>query len=241
MKKKKRKKNKKGHCYQLKKQFKKQVKKAIINEVLFISKKDIDDKTNCIPLLSKKDNLFIESNDMQDAMLNTTKVFNDILVTNGYISAAILLMDLIKHFKSNLSKDSYIYPALFCFRQYLELTMKKSILYYRNWNTKSYEGESNFKTHNLDDLWKKLKKHITPIDLEVEAIEQLIHELNEIDNDGVTFRYDYELNHLVRNKDQKALNELIDVNVLRIRMLQLYRFFDGIDDEARFFYDNNKK
>ena len=89
--------------------------------------------------------------------------------------------------------------------------------------------------------WKKLKKHISSIDLEVEAIEQLIHELNEIDNDGVTFRYDYELNHLVRNKDQKTLNELIDVNALRIRMLQLYRFFDGIDDEARIFHENNKK
>ena len=87
-------------------------------------------------------------------------------------------------------------------------------------------------------MWTKLIKHIQ-VDEDVNNIGRIIHELNEVDNDSTAFRYDYHLNRIVRNKDNKQINELLDLDVLKQRVLQLYRFFDGIDDDSRVYYDKN--
>ena len=122
--------------YQLKRRYKKSLRKKLMRELLLLSRKDIDDMTNFIPLLSNEDVLFSESDVVSDAILNTTKSENDILIPNGYISTSVLLLNIIKFSHSNLTKDSYIFPALFCFRQYLEIVMKSAILRYRNGDIK---------------------------------------------------------------------------------------------------------
>lgn len=230
------KKRKKRTCYQLKRRYKKSLRRNLIKELLLLSRKDIDDMTNCIPLLSNEDVLFTKSNDVSDAILNTTKSGNNILIPNGYISTSVFLLDIIKFSQSNLIKDSYIFPALFCFRQYLEIMMKTAILRYRNGDINPYQGESKFKIHDLEELWTKLIKHIH-INNDVDNIGRIIRELNEVDNDSTAFRYDYHLNRIVRNKDNMEINELLDLDVLKQRVLQLYRFFDGIDDDSRVYYD----
>ena len=226
------KKRQKRTRYQLKRRYKKSLRENLIKELLLLSRKDIDDMVNYIPLLSNEDVLFSESNAVSNAILNATRSGNDILIPNGYISTSVLLLNIIKFSRSNITKDSYIFPALFCFRQYLEIVMKGAILRYRNGDINPYPGESKFKTHDLEELWTKLIKHIQ-IDEDVDNIGRILRELNEIDNDSTTFRYDYHLNRIVRNKDNKQINELLDLDVLRQRILQLYRFFDGIDDDSR--------
>lgn len=230
-------KRKKKTRYQLRRRYKKSLRNKLIKELLLLSRKDVDDMVNNIPLLSSDDVLFSDSDKVSDVMLNTTKCGNEILMPNGYISTSVLLLNIIKFSQSNLTKDSYIFPALFCFRQYLEIIMKSAILRYRNWDTYPYQGESKFKTHDLVELWTKLIKHLQK-DEDVDNIGRIIRELNEVDNDSTAFRYDYQLNRIVRNKDNKQINELLDLDVLRQRILQLYRFFDGIDDDSRAYYDN---
>ena len=137
--------HKKGTRYQLKRRYKKSPRKCLMRELLLLSRKDIDDMANDIPLLSNEDVLFSESDLVSDAILNTTKSGNDILIPNGYISTSIFLLSIIKFSQSNLTKDSYIFPAMFCFRQYLEIIMKSAILRYRNGDIKPYQGESKFK------------------------------------------------------------------------------------------------
>lgn len=146
--------------HQLKRRYQKSLREKLIKELLLLSKKNIDDMVSFIPLLSNEDTLFSESDAVNDAMLNTTQSRNDILIQNGYISVSVLLMNIVEFSQSNLVKDSYIYPALFCFRQYLEITMKKAILKYRDGDTNPYKGESKFKTHDIENLWEKLIKHI---------------------------------------------------------------------------------
>lgn len=225
--------------YQLKRRYKKSLRNNLIKELLLLSRKDIDDMVNSIPLLSHEDVLFSESDEVNDAILNTTISGNEILIPNGYISTSVLLLNIIKFSQINLTKDSYIFPALFCFRQYLEIVMKSAILRYRNGDIKPYPGEAKFKTHDLEELWTKLIKHIQE-DEDVDNIGRIIRELNEVDNDSTAFRYDYQLNRIVRNKDNRQINELLDLDVLRQRILQLYRFFDGIDDDSRVYYDKNQ-
>lgn len=236
MKKRNRKHNRLG--YQLKTRYKKSLRQSLINELLLLTKKDIDGLADNLPLITNQDRLFADSENIEDAMLNTMNGGNDILVPNGYIGVSVLLLILIRFSQSNLVKDSYIYPALFCFRHYLEIIMKNTILRYRNGDMILFEGESSFKTHDLEELWTKLIKHIQ-VDEDVDNIGRIIRELNEVDNDSTTFRYDYHLNRIVRNKDNKQINELLDLDVLRLRVLQLYRFFDGIDDDSRAYFDKN--
>ena len=224
--------------YQLKTRYKKSLRQSLINELLLLTKKDIDGLADNLPLITNQDRLFADSDNIEDAMLNTMNSGNDILVPNGYIGVSVLLLILIRFSQSNLVKDSYIYPALFCFRHYLEIIMKNTILRYRNGEMIPFEGESSFKTHDLEELWTKLIKHIQ-VDEDVDNIGRIIRELNEVDNDSTTFRYDYHLNRIVRNKDNKQINELLDLDVLRLRVLQLYRFFDGIDDDSRAYFDKN--
>lgn len=227
---------KKRTRYQLKRRYKKSLRNNLIREILLLSRRDIDDMTNSVPVLSKDDVLFSKSDDVSNAILNITKSGNDILMPNGYISTAVFLLDIIKFSQSNLVKDSYIFPVLFCFRQYIELIMKSAILRYRNGDMRPSYGEASFKTHDLEELWAKLIKHIQ-VDDDVDNIGRIIRELNEVDNDSTTFRYDYHLNRIVRNKNNKQINELLDLDILRQRMLQLYRFFDGIDDDSKIYYD----
>ena len=229
-------KKKKSSSYQLKRRYRVSLRKSLVNELLLLSKQNIDNLAINLPILFKDDRLFVESDNPINSYINNIDSNNEIMMPNGYISVSILLLNLIRFSKSNIVKDSYIFPALFCFRQYLEIIMKSAILRYRNGDTKPYQGESYFKTHDLDDLWTKLIKHI-PVDEDVNNIGRIIHELNEVDNDSTAFRYDYHLNRIIRNKDNKQINELIDLDVLRQRILQLYRFFDGIDDDSRVIYD----
>ena len=230
------KKRKKRTRYQLKRRYKKSLRKNLTKELLLLSRRDIDDMTYSVPSLSKDDVLFSEGDDVGDAILNTTQGENDILMPNGYISTAVFLLDIIKFSQNNLTKDSYIFPALFCFRQYLEVIMKSAILRYRKGNINPYQGEANFKTHDLEEIWSKLIKHIQ-VDDEVDNVGRIIRELNEVDNDSTAFRYDYHLNRIVRNKDNREINVLLDLDVLKQRVLQLYRFFDGIDDDSRVYYN----
>jgi len=222
-------KKKKSSSYQLKRRYRVSLRKSLVNELLLLSKQNIDNLAINLPILFKDDRLFVESDNPINSYINNIDSNNEIMMPNGYISVSILLLNLIRFSKSNIVKDSYIFPALFCLRQYLELTMKKSILRFRNGEIRPYDGEVKFKTHDLIGLWNKLKKHIDQIDESVECIEQIVNELNEVDNDGTAFKYDNLLNTIVRNKDQKKLNNLYDIDTLIVRTLQLYSFFDGID------------
>lgn len=223
--------------HQLKRRYQKSLREKLIKELLLLSKKNIDDMVSFIPLLSNEDTLFSESDAVNDAMLNTTQSRNDILIQNGYISVSVLLMNIVEFSQSNLVKDSYIYPALFCFRQYLEITMKKAILKYRDGDTNPYKGESKFKTHDIENLWEKLIKHIQ-VDEDVKNVGRIIHELNEVDKDSTVFRYDYHLNRDIGNKNNREFNCPLDMDVIKQRVLQLYRFFEGIDEDSRIYYEN---
>lgn len=230
---------KKQSGYHIKRHYKESLKKSLINEILIISRKDIDNQVSKIPFPSKGDRIFVESDNTIDSYINNSFSNNEIVLPNGYISVSLLLLDLIQYSKSNLVKDSYIFPALFCLRQYLELAMKKSILRFRNNDLKPCEGEREFKTHNLIQLWEKLIKHIDQIDESVICIENFLKELNDIDNDGTAFKYDYKLNNIVSNKNQKKLNNLYDIKILKVRVLQLYSFFEGIDSLSYECTENN--
>jgi len=208
----------------LKKQYKKIVRRQLIREFYALSQYDINNETAPILKLKEGDTLFIKSVSSEDFM------DNDIYMQQGYANASAMILNLIKLSDDKYIKNSYINPAIFCFRQYLELTMKDSLLRFRH-SRKANPGEANLEGHNLIKLWDDLTKYFDIIDDKVENIKKLLHELNDIDESGTLFRYDTRLTKHIRGKEQQK--PIIDIDVLYIRVLQLWRFFEGINDLAR--------
>lgn len=226
------KKGSKRHGYQLKNKYKKSLRNNLLKEILLLSKDNVESLSYTLPVLKCEDVLFQGSNNYCDANINNTYSNNEVLISQGYISTAILLLRVIKYSNSNLVKDSYIFPSLFCFRQYLELIMKDSILKYRNGRNELSKGECNLGTHNLLGLWNDLKTYFDKQDNVTKNVERLIKELYSYDDNGEAFRYDYKLNDYENKISSVKINKFVDIDLLLTRMLQLYRFFECINSDA---------
>lgn len=222
--------------YQLKRRYKDAIRKQLERELYLLSQKDINSLESTIGYLNSDDTLFIKRNEEFLYSLDS-----DMYIQNGYASSSALLLTVIRLSKNRFLKECYIFPALFCLRQYLELTMKDSILFFRLRRRRAYAGESNLEGHDLTVLWNNLKMYFDECDSQINNIEKLIVELNFFDSNGELFRYGRSLTKKVLNRNVEM--PLIDVDILYERVIQLYRFFEGVNSWARDGFDeiaNNK-
>ena len=178
--------------------------------------------------LAETDRLF----EVQDEREYTTfhSLDDEIYMQNGYASAATALLNLIKISNDRFVRESYLNPVMFCFRQYLELSMKDSILRFRFMRKKANKDESKVQGHDLQNLWDGLVKYITK-DKAVISIGNLIKEFNDVDKSGTLFRYNEFLTKNICDEERKM--PLIDVDNLYTRIQQMYNFFEGVNELAR--------
>lgn len=216
--------------YQLKRRYKDAVKKQLEKELFLLSQKDIDSLGNVMRPFNNDDTLFVKRDEDSSYCLDS-----DMFIQNGYANASALMITIIRLSKNSFLRECYIFPALFCLRQYLELTMKDSILFFRSRRRMAYSGESNLEGHNLTLLWNNLKLYFDKYDPEVKYVERLIIELNGYDSNGELFRYGSCLTKQILNREIKM--PFIDVDILYKRIIQLYRFFEGVNDLARNGFD----
>jgi nitrate reductase assembly molybdenum cofactor insertion protein NarJ len=149
----------------------------------------------------------------------------------GYKDAADHLVDTALASKSILILDTYIYPIIFLYRQFLELSIKSIYLKYSEDTIEKKIGTINDVSHNLHKAWNK----ILPILQEasetleekemVEAVQDYVMQFHQFDQSSFTFRYpmDLQLNKNL-NKEQR-----IDIKNLKLRMDELGHFFDAAD------------
>lgn len=218
-------KRKKRRFSHLKRRYKDIVKRQIIRDVVLLSKIDINHDSLFVPPLGKTDTLF-EKREQSGHPLN-----DDVLIQNGYVNAAALLLNIIKISDDRFVRESYINPVMFCFRQYLELSMKDSILRLRNFRKTAFRGENNLEHHNLLSLWNELKKYLDVNDTTVKCVGNLINELQSVDEKGTLFRYNELLSKSICNAERRM--PLINVENMYMRILQMYSFFEGINEIAR--------
>lgn len=222
-------KRKKRRFSQLKKSYKDVVKRQVTREVILLSKNDINHDCLFTPPLTKTDTLFEKREESDQRGVRSLN--DDILMQNGYASAAALLLNMIKMSDDRFVRESYINPVMFCFRQYLELSMKDSILRLRNLRKAAFRGENNLEHHSLLSLWNELKKYFDVNDVTVKCIGSLINELHNVDENGTLFRYNELLSKNICNSERRM--PLIDVDKLYTRILQMYSFFEGVNEKAR--------
>lgn len=222
--------------YQLKRRYKDAIRKHLEQELYTLSQKDINSLQCTMGHLNSDDTLFIKRKENSSYSLDS-----DMYIQNGYASSSALLLTIIRLSNNRYFRECYIFPALFCLRQYLELTMKDSILFFRLRRKMAYAGESNLEGHDLALLWNNLKMYFDKYDSQVNNIERLIIEFNSFDSNGELFRYGSSLTKKVLNKDVDI--PLVDIDILYNRVIQLYSFFEGVNSCARDGFDeiaNNK-
>jgi hypothetical protein len=222
--------------YQFKKAFRKQIEKGAIRNFINKEMKDL----SCIKIsdaaseslevgpLKEGDSLFRRSENIEDSFLTNSRKAKGLFMLEGYINSALNLLNIIKESNGNLAKDSYVFPALFNFRQYLELTMKESISSFEKLGGQ-YKDDKN---HTLTSLWNSLYVFLDKGDKELPVVGKLIQEFDDKDRYSMAFRYPYQKGKEGELQQENSFNDLIDIENLRTKMLQLYRFFEGVSELA---------
>ena len=213
--------------YQFKKKLIKSIERRTVRKLIMLSRTEVSDMISNIPPLKVTDKFLEKSMNLNDTFLNRGININEVHFPEAYMNTAIILLQVIIMTNSNGVRDGLIYPALFSFRHYLELTMKDSLNHYLG--TSKVADDVINREHNLKNLWKSLLPYIEK-GVDREIMQKLIYEVNNVDSSSETFRYPYEVdedeNKRLPHIDQTRLNDVVK---LKRVMLKMYRFMDGIN------------
>ena len=154
------------------------------------------------------------------SMVRQSNNLKEILIPEGYYTIAIDTLIKAQNSNNNITKDSLIFPILFCFRHYLEIIMKDTIRKFKIANNEITPEQIGYdKEHSLLTIWNQLKKYIQQTQtVECQAFEKLINEINRIDNKSFSFRYAYVgTNNNEENINPIFKNEIdIDLSLIHI-------------------------
>jgi len=153
-----------------------------------------------------------------------------VLMTKGYKEAADVLVARVLADQGGTTSDgrsSYllVYPILFCYRHFLELSLKYVISKYGH-----LAGVlPNANDHDLNQLWQKFRQVLESFgdsdDTALTAVEDVVAEFAKIDPGSFTFRYPKS-----RRGDAIVINkESIDLANLCTTMNRVSNYFDGTD------------
>lgn len=107
---------------------------------------------------------------------------------DGFLRAAEIL---VEHVRTTYELNTVVFPILFLYRQYIELSLKETIAYGR------YLDESQHgtpKTHDLKSLWNEAKaciqKHTIDLDKDqLQKVERVVLGMHELDPTSEASRY----------------------------------------------------
>lgn len=144
----------------------------------------------------------------------------------GYKTGADTLIEKAITSKDISILDTLVYPALFLYRQFLELQLKQIILLY---SKKTYDEKKsifNEVGHNLKLAWDEVQPLIEELldDNSIDVIKELILEFHRFDESSFNFRYP------IKKKDLNVvinISERIDLQVVKNQMDEIDGFFCG--------------
>ena len=149
---------------------------------------------------------------------------------DGYKESADLLVETAIASQDIRMLDTFVYPILFSYRQYLELEMEWLVLTYSRLDREEKRQFIRSANHDLLSTWNRLKPFLLEdVDekevQDVRNVESYIKQFNELDESSFTFRYPIgkDLDRLVTKEHR------IDLKVLKRRMQELSCFFNGVE------------
>lgn len=156
----------------------------------------------------------------------------------GYKESADTLVDHALNSKNIAVLDTYIFPILFLYRQFIELSLKSLYLEYADKTIEEKVQVIKRVNHNLHKMWNELKPTLIMLDDEdsekeiVNTVEIYILQYHDFDRSSFKFRYpiDKDYNPLLKGEEQR-----IDLSNLKIRMTELDNFFGGASGKLGYF------
>ena len=130
----------------------------------------------------------------------------------------------------NSSIDLLTFPIIFCYRHYIELSLKFLIVQYGN----DADAQSELNTHHLSRLWGKVNDVIKEYDIEdinnsVPAVTEIIEDFQNLDPGSISFRYSVSKN----GKRIKLKHEVFDLDNLADVMCRFENYIALLDDSIR--------
>ncbi len=163
------------------------------------------------------------SPDSSGAEITKNPVVRAVFMADGYREAADILVE--NAMADRFLSHRLVYPVLFCYRHFIELSLKYVISEYGH-----LAGEPpNSKNHELEVLWPTFRKILTYCEdgdrVALNAVEVVVAEFAKIDAGSFTFRYPTN-----RKGDPVPINmDNIDLWKLHDTMEGVANFFTGAD------------
>ena len=154
----------------------------------------------------------------------------------GYKESADRLVEYALQSKNIAILDTYIFPIIFLYRQFIELSLKSLYLQYSEESMPDKMKIIKQVNHDLAKMWSNLK----PVLLEasdsdeekdsINNVEDYILQYHEFDKTSFRFRYpiDKDYNPCIKGEHR------IDILNLKERMTELDNFFSGADGKLDF-------
>lgn len=149
----------------------------------------------------------------------------------GYKDSADKLVEYALGSKRISILDTFIFPILFLYRQFIELSLKSLYLEYSDEQMSDKIQTIKQASHNLSSMWNKLKPVlIDASDTQEEkklvlSVESYIMQYHSYDKNSFKFRYPIDKNNNPLLKGEERL----DIVNLKDRMTELDNFFGGAD------------
>lgn len=147
----------------------------------------------------------------------------------GYKDSADKLVDFALVSKRISILDTFIFPILFLYRQFIELSLKSLYLEYSDKQMADKILTIKQAGHNLASMWNKLKP--TLLDASdaqgerelIKSVESYIMQYHNYDKSSFKFRYPIDKDYNPLLKDEERL----DIVNLKNRITELDNFFGG--------------
>ena len=165
-----------------------------------------------------------------DQILESLSSDADYFYRVGYYEAARILASKL----AEGEHQELYFPMLFCFRHYVELSLKCMVGVYAKLQDEDINARLA-KTHDVMRLWNETKRLINMSDIKYssstdvhEAVDRCMKELDDVDRSSQTFRYATD----TANKRVDDCLAPVDVPQFIKTMENLHSFFDASEDHA---------
>lgn len=171
------------------------------------------------------DNPFTVSKDwFQNATLAQNEFTRLSLMMEGYKKAADLMVE--QSVASRADRDYLVFPIIFNYRQYIELSLKYLLYAYGA----SVDVDPNWKTHDLSLLWSEfailLERYETSDPDNADAVvEYVVAQFSKIDPQSFSYRYPVD----TKGKPIPLEHELLNLESLHDVMQGVGSYFTGCD------------
>jgi hypothetical protein len=171
------------------------------------------------------DRLFKESPQWQhNAWVGGPVHYRLVVMMEGYkLAADLAVKRAVSH---RPDRDFLVYPIIFNYRQFIELSLKHLIATYGP----TVDVQAMWDTHDLERIWKTFVKVLTGYGQEIaeddtSAVAKIVAEFAKVDPDSFSYRYPVDK----RGNAIPTTQDLLDLAALADVMGALGNYFDGCD------------